>query len=102
MKPTLKTIHKLKRMSDKAYRLAQGRDYEACGTVVLAPVHTDEFVPSAKVGRMQAVENPCFEVLEVRPRNANRLPWYRVRLRTGEVGWFNCVGLIGKSIKTVK
>lgn len=98
-----KAVKKLcKQVADDAYRLKQGKRYRAQGAVMLCPVHTDDFVSASKVGRMQPVEAPEFEVLEIRPRRCDGLPWYRVRLVDGRAGWFNGVGLVGRNVVVVK
>ena len=98
-----KLVKKLSRqVADKAYRLEQGKRYRAQKAVMLCPVHTDDFLSAAEVGRMQPVEALEFEVLEIRPRRCDGLPWYRVRLVDGRAGWFNGVGLVGRNVVVVK
>ncbi len=98
-----KLVKKLSRqVADKAYRLERGKRYRAHGTVMLCPLHTDDFLTTAEVGRMQPVEAPEFEVMEIRPRRCDGLPWYLVRLVDGRAGWFNGVGLVGRNVVVVK
>lgn len=101
MKNGFRRVVKMMRgQAGMAYRLEVGRTYRVDGPIVLCSVHSDDFLEANDADcKLEPAESPQFRVLEVRPKQSNGQPWYRVRLHDDREGWINCACLLGKEIE---
>jgi len=90
-------------MAMKYFQLRQGQKYKIDTSLPLMPVHRDDLFSGLRQGQsIENIQNPEFEVLEMRrTNNQARTIWYKVQLIDGRVGWFNSIGMVNKQINTI-